>query len=123
MAGVLLAEAAVLVHFKTIGVVLLVLHGIVITLLALGACHRNLNALIRCHLSDTSHMFCSGFHGYRGRRHFSTKTAAHNRGRLLDYKIASLKLQAFEAFYSKFYIRKALFYDDRTPAMVLPASI
>jgi hypothetical protein len=57
MAGVLLAEAAILVHFKTIGVVLLVLHGIVITLLALGACHRNLDTLIRCHLWTPPIMF------------------------------------------------------------------
>ena len=57
MAGVLLAEAAVLVHFKTIGVVLLVLHGIVITLLALGACHRNLDTLIRCHYWTPPIMF------------------------------------------------------------------
>ena len=49
MAGVLLAEAAILVHFKTVGVVLLVLHGIVIALLALAARQRNLNTLIRCH--------------------------------------------------------------------------
>ena len=47
--GVLLAEAAVLVHLKTVGIVLLVLHGIVIALLALGAGQRNLNTLIRCH--------------------------------------------------------------------------
>ena len=48
VAGVLLAEAAVLAHLETIGIVLLVLHGIVIALLALGACQRNLDALIRC---------------------------------------------------------------------------
>ena len=48
MAGVLLAEAAVLAHFETIGVVLLVLHGIVITLLAFSACQSNLDTLIRC---------------------------------------------------------------------------
>ena len=46
----LLAEAAILVHLKAIGIVLLVLDGIVIALLALGAGQRNLNALIGCHL-------------------------------------------------------------------------
>jgi len=34
---VLLAETAVLLHLKTIGVVLLVLRGVVVALLALGA--------------------------------------------------------------------------------------
>ena len=55
VAGVLLAEAAILVHLETIRVVLLVLHGIVIALLALGACQANLDSLIRCHV-DTSRM-------------------------------------------------------------------
>ena len=49
MAGVLLAEAAILVHFETIGIVLLILHGVVVALLALRACKAHLNALIRCH--------------------------------------------------------------------------
>ena len=49
VAGVLLAEAAILVHFETIGIVLLVLHGVVIALLALRAGQAHLNALIRCH--------------------------------------------------------------------------
>ena len=49
VAGVLLAEAAVLVHLQTVGIVLLVLHGIVIALLALAAGQRNLDTLIRCH--------------------------------------------------------------------------
>ena len=48
MAGVLLAEAAILVHLETIGIVLLVLHGIVIALLALRTRQRDLDALIRC---------------------------------------------------------------------------
>jgi hypothetical protein len=37
MSGVLLAEAAILLHLKTIRVVLLVLRGVVIALLAFGA--------------------------------------------------------------------------------------
>ena len=52
--SVLLAEAAILGHLHAIGIVLLVLHGVVVTLLALGACQHNLNALIRCHFQDTS---------------------------------------------------------------------
>ena len=44
MAGMLLAEAAILVHLQTIGIVLLVLESIVIPLLALGAGQRDLNA-------------------------------------------------------------------------------
>ena len=51
----LLAETAILVHFQTIGVVLLVLDGIVIALFALGAGQHNLNTLIRCHGVDTSY--------------------------------------------------------------------
>ena len=53
MAGVLLAEAAILAHLKTIRIVLLVLHGIVVTLLAFGAGQSNLNTLIRC---QTGHL-------------------------------------------------------------------
>ena len=47
MQGVLLAETAVLVHFKTIGIVLLVLLGIVVSLLALAANHCNLDSHFR----------------------------------------------------------------------------
>ena len=44
MDGVLAAEAAILRELKTIGIVLLVLEGVVVTLLALGACQCDLNA-------------------------------------------------------------------------------
>ena len=37
MNGVLAAEAAVLVHFQPVRIVLLVFHGVVVALLALGA--------------------------------------------------------------------------------------
>ena len=49
VAGVLLAEAAVLVHLETIRIVLLVLDGVVIALLALRAGQTHLDSLIRCH--------------------------------------------------------------------------
>jgi len=42
--GVLSAESAVLLHFETIGVILLVLHGVVVSLLALGASQSDFNA-------------------------------------------------------------------------------
>ena len=42
--GVLAAEAAVLVHFKSVGIVLLVLHGVVVALLALGAGQGNFDS-------------------------------------------------------------------------------
>ena len=42
--SVLSAESAVLLHFKTIGVILLVLDGVVVSLLALGASESDLNA-------------------------------------------------------------------------------
>ena len=49
VARVLLAEAAIFVHFQTIRIVLLVLNGVIIALLAFVARQRNLNPLIRCH--------------------------------------------------------------------------
>ena len=44
MSGVLSAESAVLLHLETIGVILLVLHGVVVSLLALGASQSDFNA-------------------------------------------------------------------------------
>ena len=44
MHGVLAAEAAVLVHLKSVRVVLLVLHGVVVALLALGAGQGNFDS-------------------------------------------------------------------------------
>ena len=41
--GMLLAETAILLHLKTIGVVLLVLRGVVVALLALGAGQSDFN--------------------------------------------------------------------------------
>jgi hypothetical protein len=48
--GVLAAEAAVFVHFKTLGCVLLVFYGVVIALLAFVASQSNFNS----HLNGTS---------------------------------------------------------------------
>ena len=42
--GVLSAESAVLLHFETVGIVLLVLHGVVVSLLALRASQSDFNA-------------------------------------------------------------------------------
>ena len=67
MAGMLLAETAILAHLKTVGIVLLVLHGIVIALLALGACQRNLDTLIRCQFRHLPYVLY-GSRGIRGRR-------------------------------------------------------
>ena len=44
VSGVLLAESAILLHFETVRVVLLVLHGVVVSLLALGASHSDFHA-------------------------------------------------------------------------------
>ena len=41
--GMLLAETAILLHLETIGVVLLVLRGVVVALLALGAGQSDFN--------------------------------------------------------------------------------
>ena len=43
----LLAESAILLHLETIGVILLVLHGVVVSLLALGTSHSDFHAHIR----------------------------------------------------------------------------
>ena len=45
--GLLLAESAILLQFDTVGVVLLVLHGVVVSLLALVASERDLNSHVR----------------------------------------------------------------------------
>jgi hypothetical protein len=42
--GVLLAESAILLHFETVRVILLVFHGIVVSLLALRASQSDFNA-------------------------------------------------------------------------------
>ena len=44
VSGVLSAESAVLLHFETVGVILLVLHGVVVSLLALRASQSDFNA-------------------------------------------------------------------------------
>ena len=44
VSGMLSAESAVLLHFETVGVILLVLHGIVVSLLALRASQSDFNA-------------------------------------------------------------------------------
>ena len=44
MNSVLSAESAVLLHFETVGVILLVLHGVVVSLLALGASQSDFHA-------------------------------------------------------------------------------
>ena len=56
MHGVLTAEAAVLVHFQSVRIVLLVLHGVVVALLALGAGQGNFDSHF-----GTSHSLKAGF--------------------------------------------------------------
>jgi hypothetical protein len=50
------AEGAILVQFKTVRGILLVLHGVVVSLLALGTPQGDLNARtgLACHLFGTS---------------------------------------------------------------------
>ena len=51
---VLFADGAVLLDFKTIGIVALILEAVVISVLALGAFERDLHSRrFRCHLSKT----------------------------------------------------------------------
>ena len=47
MDGVLLAESAILLHLETIRVILLVLHGVVVSLLALRASQSDFDAHVR----------------------------------------------------------------------------
>ena len=56
MHSVLAAEAAVLVHLKSVGVVLLVLHGVVVALLALGAGQGNFDSHV-----GTSYSYKAGY--------------------------------------------------------------
>ena len=57
VSGVLSAESAILAHLQTIGVILLVLHGVVVSLLALRASQSDLNAH-----NGTSLKFASLYH-------------------------------------------------------------
>lgn len=50
MRGMLFAEAAILSHFQSVGIVLLVLHGVVIALLALRASQSYLYPLSGSHV-------------------------------------------------------------------------
>jgi len=50
MRGMLLAKSAILIHFDTIRRIFLVLHGVVIALLAFGACQSNFYSHIMLHL-------------------------------------------------------------------------
>ena len=52
VSGVLSAESAVLLHLETIGVILLVLHGVVVSPLALRASHSDFNAHIGTSLKN-----------------------------------------------------------------------
>ena len=58
--SVLLAESAILLHFETIGVILLVFHGVVVSLLALGASQSDFNAHKR-HLLKFASLYHFGY--------------------------------------------------------------
>ena len=55
---VLAAEAAVLVHFQSVGIVLLVLHGVVVALLAFGTSQSDLDSHLVGTSYYTSDFFC-----------------------------------------------------------------
>ena len=61
MKSVLAAEFAVLLELESVRVVLLVLLGVVVSLLALGACQSNLDSYVISHLFGTSHYKLFGF--------------------------------------------------------------
>ena len=71
MQGVLLAEPAILAHLDSIGVVLLVLHGVVVSLLALIASQSHFNAHFGTSLKIASLYHC-------GHNKFDCGTAAHS---------------------------------------------
>ena len=54
MSGVLAAETTILLHLDTVGSILLVLHSVVVSLLALGASHSDFNAHIGTSLKIAS---------------------------------------------------------------------
>ena len=57
--GVLLAESAILLHLETVRVILLVLHGVVVSLLALRASHSDFYAHYR-HLLNFASLYIRG---------------------------------------------------------------
>ena len=61
MKRVLTAEPAILVHFQSVRVILLVLFGVIVALLALGAYERNLDSCFICHSFGTSRFKKLGF--------------------------------------------------------------
>jgi hypothetical protein len=73
--GVLSAKSAVLLHFETVGVILLVLHGVVVSLLALGASQCNFNAHIGTSLNFAS-LYHSGYQKFSWRRNYLPPSAA-----------------------------------------------
>lgn len=75
MQGMLFAEPAILVHFKSVGIIFLVLHGVIISLLTLRTSKRDLhshffgtsvNRIILASLSGAR--FRNGVHGIPGTR-------------------------------------------------------
>jgi hypothetical protein len=79
MNGVLAAEAAILVHFQSVGIVLFVLHGVVIALLAFGTSQSDLDS----HLVGTSYLtsdfFCLPLCGEKEQRFFRVEKATAER--------------------------------------------
>ena len=71
MNRVLSAEPAILLHFKTVGVVLLVFHRVVVSLLALIASQSHFNAHFGTSLKIASLYHC-------GHNKFDCGTAAHS---------------------------------------------
>ena len=61
MNGVLAAEPAVLAHLQPVGIIFLVLHGVIVALLALGAGQGNFNSHF-----GTSYEFGSFFASLQG---------------------------------------------------------
>jgi hypothetical protein len=66
MKRMFLAESAILLHFKPIGVVLFVLHGVVVSLLAFGTSESDFNAHYGTSLIAS--LYHCGYFRFRGSR-------------------------------------------------------
>jgi hypothetical protein len=78
VSGVLSAESAVLLHFETVGVILLVLHGVVVSLLALRASQSDFNAHNGTSLKIAS-LYHPGYEKFRKRKLHDRSEAENGR--------------------------------------------
>ena len=71
MKGMLSAESAILLHFEAIGIVFLVLHGVVVSLLAFRTSECDFNAHERHLLKKLPPCITPAIRGFRGRPNYN----------------------------------------------------